>query len=178
MNAAPRFRPTTPKPKPVDAKAAQERHEATATLDSLLGPPQPKKKRRAGASRQAITRWRRETVAMAGDKNWADAEVPHLVALFMEMHLVVYDVEAGDLAGKVFQGACSSARKMLADEFDGDVRKMVSYIHWSWQREKDTEDWRQKNGRGHGSLNWRTQFQRRDLLTKWRIDSKRPQHRS
>jgi hypothetical protein len=104
---------------------------------------------------------------------WDGAKPAHLVALYAQLHRMVYGVAPEELVGKTFLAAQSAAEKLLRVEFDGDVEAVVGFVRWSWHREKGREKWRRENGCEGGRLGWRVQFQRRELLTDYRIDLNR-----
>lgn len=157
-----RFRPAT-------RKRTLENERAVASVDDFAGPVSTKKKKTRPPTKEIIDRWRNEARGMVREKDWTEAHAGHLVALYAEMHAIVYGVEPLELKGRVYQGAMSAARKLLRDEFDGEFVRVVAFLRWTWHEERRTEKWRRDEGRPGGVIGWRKQFQNRELVTKYRI---------
>lgn len=100
---------------------------------------------------------------------WRDANHRHLVALYAIFHDFVYEVLPQELAVE-WLAACSSARKLLDDEFGGVVLDAVEYLRETFLREKKEEQ--RKPGRTW-RVTWRAAFTGRQLLTDYRVAKSR-----
>ncbi len=86
------------------------------------------------------------------------AEPIHLVAIYLELHIRVYGVEAVDLGPSERPGAIAAAASLVRTYFEGSGERAVEFVRWVWRREQDREKWRRENGRDGKRLSWRLQF--------------------
>ena len=114
----------------------------------------------------------REAEAMMRGGDWADAKPLHFVALYVVLHEGVYGVSPGELGPQQRLQACGFAHRLLKHEFDEEPAAMAAFVRWTWQREKEREQWRRANARSGGRIGWRLQFSG-TLLTDYRIDCER-----
>ena len=149
-----------------------EREQAAEQLE-LTVKEHAKQQRKQRGRGMNVEQLKAEAQQMREQQCWATASPKHLVLLHAMLHEHVYGVAPDSGSGKTFTFASSSATKMLREEFANDPEAMVDYLRWSWQREQDREEWRRKNGRDGGRLDWRRQFAQRCVLTDYRVDQAR-----
>lgn len=106
-----------------------------------------------------------EANRMRESRDWTGARPKHLVALYEQLHRHVYGVPASELRGKVITAARLMAARLLEREFGGDVERMVSFIAWSWKREKRAHA---RGGEDRRRMGWRLQFSP-SLVTDYRV---------
>ena len=98
----------------------------------------------------------------------------HLVALYVKLHTSVYGVEPVELhTGSCYFGATSAATKLVRSEFGDDMNRVLAFIRWVWQRERETEKWRRVNGAEGRRIGWHIMFAQRTLVTDYRLSKER-----
>jgi hypothetical protein len=89
-----------------------------------------------------------------------------VVGFFCMTHSLVYGVEPAELRDRNnYMGAISGIRRLLQQEFNGDISQVFEFVRWTWQREKRQFQTRQ----GDFRVGWRYQFCSKALLTDYRI---------
>lgn len=156
------------------ARRPKKEVEARSRAKAFVGDraKRKKRKRRTGPTPSRVKKLRSAVADMLATKDFSSCEVPHVVALFAELHEWCYAVDA-PLIGKDFLGAQSAASKMLREEFDGEMFRLLDYVRWGWKREAERERWRVENGKSGGVLTWRQMFASRTMLTHYKIDLRR-----
>lgn len=152
--------------------ASRAREVCDAFVGGRTGKKRPRRDGIAASKMRAEEEKAREAMR-TGD--WSEATASTFVALVCVLHERVYDVPL-TLAPKERLFAARAAGQMLQREFGGDVGAMASFIRWTWQREKQREEWRRKNARDGGSVGWRLQFGGH-VLTDYRLARARGQKR-
>ena len=138
-------------------------------------PQSGERKKRTGATKGQIDRWRKEMVVMRGSGNWEGAKPVHVVALYAHAHEQVYGVPPAELAGQEYMRAAAFASRLLKDSFSGDVDAMVGFVAWTWferaggKNERAMHAWRVREGRALYRVGWPLQFGGK-LLTDWRLE--------
>lgn len=121
---------------------AQERRAAAASLAAAAVRKGPRKAHARPQARVAA-----ELSEMMSSGDWSNALPVHLVALYAFCHEHVYGVRpaeldrSGKLGARERMGAVSSAKKLVLDEFAGDVVEAVGFVRWVWHREGGREKW-------------------------------------
>lgn len=133
-------------------------------------PTSAKKKSRPSAAKRYKDAVREAELAIAankaGSKDYSQLTHRAVVGLFILLHTQVYGVEPEDLLeGHAMDGAMSSARRVVDEEFAGRLDCALEFVRWTWLREKRQfpgrlSDWR---------INWRWQLASRSLMTDYRI---------
>ncbi len=122
--------------------------------------PLPKPERARGEFRAMLT---------AGD--FSTATPTHLVALYEWCHEQIYGVLPAELNAKAWLMACGHARRLIDEEFKGDVAATIDFIRWTWKREAGREKARRAGTNPNiGRIGWRLQFVTRFLVTDYRLD--------
>jgi hypothetical protein len=107
--------------------------------------------------------------------DWTGARPKHFVRLYGMLHRRVYGVEARELRNSLtMRAATRFATMQFQNEFNSDPVEMADFMRWCWERELGREEWRRRNGRSGGRIEWRLQFGP-SLVTDWRIDVARRQ---
>jgi hypothetical protein len=89
-----------------------------------------------------------------------------VIGFFCMTHSLVYGVEPAELRDRNnYMGAISGIRRLLQQEFNGDIAQVFEFVRWTWQREKRQFQTRQ----GDFRVGWRYQFCSKALLTDYRI---------
>lgn len=146
----------------------RERREAAAELAAMTD-EKPSKRRTV-----SLEKAREEAAAMMREGDWTGAKARHLVGLYANMHEHVYGVEPEELrTKKTMAAALSSAKRMIEKEFKGEIARAVSFIRWTWKRERDREKRRRVDGVNGRRIDWRLQFALRHLLTDYRVEALR-----
>lgn len=105
----------------------------------------------------------------------AKATPIHFVALFTILFERVYGFEPMDLTPQTRMAACGMASSLARAVFgfpEGGGEKTMAYVAWVWEREREREEWRKKNGKGGQTLGWRLVFGRA-LLNDYANDLRR-----
>jgi hypothetical protein len=123
------------------------------------GRPQP-------ATKTGMRRTLQRVEEMRLSNNWLMARPTDLVALYWWCHEQTYGVPPNELRDD-WMPAASAASKLIKEV--GSVDETVEFIRWTWAQEQEREKWRRDNGREFGRVTWRDQFQKRALLTSYRI---------
>jgi hypothetical protein len=142
--------------------------DAAQALSDFVG---EKPKRRAPSANKA----REQVREMLADGNFDNAKTSHLVALYEWCHEQVYGVPPAELSqGETWKRAVFAASGMLKNQFNGDMKEVISFIQWTWRRERYREKMR-REGRNDsvGRIGWRLQFVHRHLVTDYRVDKNR-----
>lgn len=160
-------------PRKLKPKADASVLQASAQLSLHLGKKRPRQSRkgtRAGRLEQLVV----EVDKMVSDGHFPDeAKKPEtLVALFCWAHEAIYGVSCVAEVAKLFNGAVSSCKKLMADEFHESFDETLEYVRWVWKREQAREKWRRENGVGR-VLTWFNVFKYRNLVTEMRVDNVR-----
>jgi hypothetical protein len=160
-------------PRQLKKKADASVLQASVSLSLTVGKQRPKQARkgtRSGRLESLVV----EVDKMVSDGHWPeDKKKPEtLVALFCWAHEAVYGVSCVADTAKLFNGAVSAAKKLIADEFGGSFDDTLEYVRWVWKREQSREKWRRENGGGR-VLTWFQVFKYRNLVMEMRVDSVR-----
>lgn len=135
------------------------------SLDEFAARAPKKKKGLRSAARSEVDDSLEEADRMREGNDFTKARPRHFVALYALFHKHVYGVHSGELIGKTWTAACLMAARILDREFAGDVDRFVSFIAWSWRREK------RAHARSDGDrrrMGWRLQFSPA-LVTDYRV---------
>jgi hypothetical protein len=111
-----------------------------------------------------------ELVGAADFDQWSPRD---WVALFCWTYEAVYGVECLDEVRPEWKVAGSAVSRMLAGDFDGDAAAFFQYMAWVSAREREREEWRRKNQKPGGRLDWRAVFMRKKWLAEYRLDRAR-----
>lgn len=147
-----------------------DKRDAAAAMEDFVKTKHPPSKT-AGGSKRARQNAIEQADEMRLSGEWPDDMRPkHLVALYAWCHEQVYGVWPSELnSAKPWLGACSAAKRLAVDEFDGDLTKVVGFLRWTWARERRFEDHRIAKFKGGGKrIGWRLQFSR-TLVTDFRL---------
>jgi hypothetical protein len=109
-----------------------------------------------------------EIVGMHARNDFHGAEPVHLVAIYLELHLRVYGVEALDCGSSEQPGAIAAAKHLMNAYFDGSGEAAVEFLRWTWTREAEREKWRKANLREGKRISWRLQFSA-PIVTDYRV---------
>lgn len=134
-------------------------------LVDQFAPMRPERKPRLTFNRKRV---RQELLDIQAREAWHELQPSHFVLLHIALHKWCYSVEPV-LTNSDLAKAESAARRMLAEEFNGDVAVMVDYVRWVWSDEREREQWRRTNSRGGGVLSWFDVFAARRRLTEYRV---------
>lgn len=136
------------------------------SLDSFAAaaPKKPTGLRSAGA--KDVLRTIEETEVMRASGDWVGARPRNMVALYVLCHRHVYGVDPLELSGKAWTAACLMAARIIANEFDDDVKRCVAFLAWTWSRERRAHA--HAAGAERRRLGWRLQFSAA-LLTDYRV---------
>ena len=128
--------------------------------------------------------WKRalaEAREMAAKESWAGARPIHFVAIHAVLFEEVYEFEPLDLTPATRMAACGMASALAKGLFlyghegvnQGEAAaRVVAYVRWVWEREREREDWRRRNSRGGQTVGWRLVFGR-SLLNEYANDARR-----
>ncbi len=124
-------------------------------------------------SASTIARNAEQMRRMMEGRDWGQARIGHIVALYAWCHEKVYGVPAKELTGYAYTQALLAAKRQVLKEFEGSLQAAVAFIRWTWQREA----WRERKRREEGSrdsfrISWRYQFGPA-LVTDYRLDKAR-----
>lgn len=157
----------------VDA-LARERQDAAASFAEAAKRKGPRK---------AKARPKKQVTAELGEMvktgQWDEALPVHLVALYALLHQHVYGVRpaeldrSGEAGSRERMGAVSSAKKLVADEFAGDIVEAVRFVRWAWHREGGREKWAREKKVERSRLSWRALFAGRGILSDYRVAQER-----
>lgn len=112
-----------------------------------------------------------ERRSKSGD--WDGAKGATLVGLYAFCHRLTYSVVPDELQDpRLFFAAAKRAATLVHDQFNDDFGSAVSFVVWSWEREKRKEAWARGCGADRNRMSWRLQFSAA-LITDWRVDSRR-----
>ena len=138
-----------PKLEAMATRDAEARAAADAVAEMAIAAVTSSKKRRKqmGTSGKRLDATIEEARMMRESGDWNEAEPRHLVGLFLELHEWCYGVPAGEEVRKCWAGANGAARRLVAQEFGGNLLAAVEFMRWVWKREKGREQWRRENGR-------------------------------
>ena len=139
-------------------------------MASFVGKVKAKPKKTASVRRGRIDRAMERVGQRIDADDWTGADAEDFVALFAWLHAEVYGVGALDEMRTQWRGACSAARKMFGDVFDGDASLMLGFVRWVWNREAGFEAWRRQHQTHGKRISWRLQFVSRTLVTDYQID--------
>lgn len=162
-----------PRVRLVDA-LSQERAEAAASFAEAAKRKGPRKAK-ARPKKQVDE----ELADMMASGKWDDALPVHLVALYAALHQHVYGVRpaeldrSGAVGSRERMGAVSSAKKLVADEFAGDIVDAVRFVRWAWHREMGREKWAREKKVERSRLSWRALFAGRGILSDYRVAQER-----
>lgn len=137
------------------------------SLDEWAAKAPRKKKGLRSAPRSDVDASLAEADQMRAANDFTGARPRHLVALYALFHKHVYGVHPGELAGKAWTAACLMAARILDREFSGDVQRIVSFIAWTWRREKRAHIRTTAGDRRR--MGWRLQFSP-SLVTDYRVE--------
>ena len=118
--------------------------------------------------KKALARAREELEEILSASEWHRAQPRHFVALYVKLHEHVYKVPPYELESDAFFGATSAAARMMRDDFASSPERMMHYVRWTWQRERQVEKRRQADGQDGRRIGWQLQFVTRHLLTDYR----------
>jgi len=139
-----------------------------AALLESLGPDKPRKKITPAKVRTALDRAGAQLQEVLN--NPSTAEPKHLVALYARLHEDVYGAFPEELREvKDFGGACTAARKLVADAFEGDPAKVIEFMRWVWQKQRADAKRKRANGEAPFRVGWRYKFAARTLFTDYRV---------
>lgn len=144
--------------------------ERNAEAVAALCATAPRPKRRPASGHQ---RWVAEAERMRQEGDWSQAASVHLVALYVQLHEWCYGVKATEVQGEIWLAARSAADRMVREEFGASVERAVEFLRWCWRREHEREQWRRQNDKPGSRITWRQQFQRRSLVTDYRLELER-----
>lgn len=106
----------------------------------------------------------------AASGEWEEATGRTFVGLYALCHRIVYGVVPDDIAEKATLAlAAKMANTCLHSHFQDDRSAFVEFIKWTWDREKERESWRVRNGRKGSRIGVRLQFSG-SLITDHRVD--------
>lgn len=147
--------------------------QASASLSLTVGKKKPRGARK-GTRAPRLESFVLKVDSMISDGHWPDEykQPEYLVALFCWAHEAIYGVSCVADVAKLFNGAVSATKKLMADEFDGSFDATLEYVRWVWKREQSREKWRRENGGGR-VLTWFHVFKYRNLVMEMRVDSVR-----
>lgn len=174
MKTRKRKRPAR-EPQP-DAKA---REDASLALEEFLDEP-PKKKRATSPKKSIYELAVKSAKVRSKSGDWTGSNARVFVGLYAVCHRVVYGIEPEELKPDTeMKKAMRLARKCLKQYFDGDVEEMITFILWTWERQKGKENWALSQGRSINRLSPWFQFGG-SLVTDYRkslVDKKRTRKR-
>lgn len=136
------------------------------SLDEWASKAPKRKKGLRSAPRSDVASSIAEADQMRGANDFTAARPRHFVGLYSLFHNHVYGVVPGELTGKAWTAACLMAARILDREFAGDLNRFVSFIAWTWRREK------RAHARATGDrrrMGWRLQFSP-SLVTDYRVE--------
>lgn len=120
---------------------------AGAKQDPSTGKMKPREKtRRKTIAASTFTRTLAETEEMMASREWGDASIRHLVALYDRMHLKVYGVEVMTTASERHTMTLR-AGAFVKKQFGGNIVAAVEYFRWVWMREMGNEKRNRELGR-------------------------------
>lgn len=140
----------------------------------------PKKRRGFALAPAAIAQATAEAEQMAKSGDWDAARGVHLVALYAQMHRLVYGVAAEELDGAgrgtaavkkaqlEWAVASKAAQAFCAEQFGADFGDAVEFVRWAWKREQWREKKRRENPGDDFRIGWRYQFGAK-LATDYRL---------
>lgn len=113
-----------------------------------------------------------EVSAMVASGDWTGATAMHFAALYVLGHLRTYGVRP-ILSTAEYRRCAILAGNILGRDnrtgvFGGDVVAMAKFCLWSWRREKERHEWRQRNGREPSRLRPEWLFSHRSV-DDWRV---------
>ena len=144
------------------------------SLDEWAAKAPKKKKGLRSAARQDVASSIAEADQMRAASDFTAARPRHFVGLYALFHNHVYGVAPSELSGKTWTAACLMAARILDREFGKDIDRFVSFIAWTWRREK------RAHVRASGErrrLGWRLQFSP-TLVTDYRVELARERERA
>lgn len=82
--------------------------------------------------------------------DWSGAEVQHFVSAYVVQHEQVYGFAPEEARRSVWRKRIGyMARRVLAENFGGDVAAMADFAWWVWERERKLElYWSDRRRRG------------------------------
>lgn len=156
-----------------DAPPSQRQAQAAAALADLVAPKLERARRPFRSTKGQIERAREQMNAMSDSGDWGEACGIHLVALYEWLHEQVYEVPTAELDPKNWALAAQAAGRMVDQHFGGDYGRAVIFMRATWNRERETEQWRRENGRGGRRIGWRLMFAHGALITDYKLDCAR-----
>ena len=145
--------------------------------DSPLAAFLNRKPREKGSRGKTLTEIEAAVVdakARARSGDWEDVKATVFVGLYAMCHESTYGVAPAEMTELVqFRAAAKNASKLLADTFGGSAARMVSFIKWTWLREKSRLDYARKRGNAgdRGRIGWRLQFSK-SFVTDYQVAAK------
>lgn len=154
-------------PRVIRRETISEPMLGSALLESL-GPDRPKKKFTPGRAKSAFAKASEQLSDVL--KNPKSAEPKHLVALYARLHEEVYGAFPEELRQpKDWSGACSAARRLIDEAFDGDPARAIEFMRWVWQKQRTDVKRKRAHGETPFRVGWRYQFVARNLVTDYRV---------
>lgn len=158
-------------------KVDLEREKVRKGMEQFVGTAEAREERRKrreaargrGPTASSVRRFVEQAREMMTSGDWSEAKPHHMVGLYMILYEECYRVPPSELVGREFMGARSSAARMLSEVFRGEVGELVEFIKWTWRREFKTEEWRRAHRHDGGVVAWRDQFQKRNIVTRYKI---------
>ena len=170
-----------PNVKPGKSKKARKKREkksrvvigsdGAVDVVSTIGSLKSRKPAKRALFRSAYVQEARSRVEA---ENFEGVKPSIMVAIYCLCHEKVYGQWPIDLDDDVEWRLAMFTVKRLADKyFPASSVPMVEFLVWAWDREKDTERWRQANGRESKRLVWRWLFSAR-MVAEYRLNRERP----
>ncbi len=132
----------------------------------MAKPSKAPKKKGPRRGKSQVDRAADEAKVMQTSNDWGAAHARHLVGLYVLCHRHVYRVEPEELA-KDWPGACSAARRLVEQEFGGELCRAVAFLRWTWAKEIAAE--KRRDASSSFRIGWRLQFMAKNLLTDYRL---------
>jgi hypothetical protein len=160
-----RRKPTSIVPPPAEDEET-DTSPAQLGLDNFLNTRT--KVRRSGSRPSPLSIAIREAERCAASGDWTKATGRIFVGLYALCHRSTYGVDPVDLDEGTLKIASSMAKRCMLKHFDGDPADFVDFIQWTWEREKERENWALRKGVDRSRLSVRFQFSA-GLVTDYRV---------
>lgn len=155
-----------PAPNRYNAAAAEQFDQAAAASAKRRARPRGMTERTLGEAVQAL---QVKLSELDEHEDYEPKRPGELVLVYAWLHQGTYGCPAGELMGKGFGHACMAAANLARTQFDDDLSALLEFVRWTWAREKDSEEWRRRNGRTGRRITWALQFRNGGILTDYRV---------
>ena len=104
--------------------------------------------------------------------NWNNVQSRELVALYAWCHNDLYGVMPVEMKPRIWLEARRAAKRLVSQEFDNNMAKVIAFFRWVWAREANSYKWKISKGYEIRRISWKNMFIHDYLLTDYRVAKK------